>query len=61
MAGKESVQRGKRLRTQEYRLAEQMMNLPKGASELSEDLITTMVETEDLRNELEFLQNFDER
>ena len=46
-----------RLRTQEFRLQELMMNLPEGASVPSEDLITAMVEIEDLRNELEFLQD----
>jgi hypothetical protein len=46
-----------RLRAQESRLQELMMNLPDGASVPSEDLITAMVEAEDLRNELEFLQN----
>jgi hypothetical protein len=42
---------------QERRLQELMMNLPDGASAPSEDLITAIVEAEDLRNELEFLQN----
>jgi hypothetical protein len=46
-----------RLRTQEFRLQEQMMNLPEGASVPSEELITAMIEVEDLRNELEFLQS----
>ena len=38
-------------------MQELMMNLPDGASVPSEDLITAMVEAEDLRNELEFLQS----
>jgi hypothetical protein len=42
---------------QEFRLHELMMNLPEGSSVASEDLITAMVKVEDLRNELEFLQN----
>jgi hypothetical protein len=46
-----------RLCAQESRLQELMKNLPEGASVPSEDLITAMVEIEDLRNELEFLQN----
>jgi len=32
-----------------------MMNLPHGASELPEEMLTTMVELEDLRSDLEFL------
>jgi len=47
----------KRLRTEEFRLHELMMNLPDGASVPSEDLIAAIVEVEDLRNELEFLEN----
>jgi len=46
-----------RLRTQEFRLHELMMDTPEGAYVPSEDLITAMAEVEDLRNELEFLQN----
>ena len=34
-----------------------LMNLPEGASIPTEDVMTTMVEMEDLRNELEFLQS----
>jgi hypothetical protein len=34
-----------------------MTNLPEGASVPSDGLITALVEGEDLRNELEFLQN----
>jgi hypothetical protein len=46
-----------RLGGQEFRLQELMMNLPEGASVPSGDLMTALVEIEDLRNELEFLQN----
>jgi hypothetical protein len=46
-----------RLRAQESRLQELMENLPEGASVPSGDLMTAMVEIEDLRNELEFLHN----
>ena len=46
-----------RLHAQESRLQELMKNIPAGASVPSEDLITATVEIEDLRNELEFLQN----
>lgn len=45
------------LRAQESRLDELMTNLPEGASVPPDELITTMVELEDLRNELESLQN----
>ena len=38
-------------------MQELMENLPEGASVPSEDLITAMVEIEDLHNELEFLRN----
>jgi hypothetical protein len=46
-----------RLHGQEFRLRELMMKLPEGASVPSEDAIAAMVEMEELRNELEFLQN----
>jgi hypothetical protein len=45
------------LRAQEFRLHELMTNLPEGASVPPDELITTMVELEDLRNELESLRN----
>jgi len=42
-------------RTQE--LASEMMNLPDGASEPSEEMLTAIIELEDLRGELEFLRD----
>src|SRR5215469_5845976 len=41
-------------RTQE--LASEMMNLPDGASEPPERMLTAMIELEDLHSELEFLR-----
>ena len=38
-------------------MCELMRNLPEGASVPSEDLITAVVEIEDLRKELEFLRS----
>jgi hypothetical protein len=37
-------------------LASEMMNLPNGASEPPEEMLTAMIELEDLRSELEFLR-----
>jgi hypothetical protein len=34
-----------------------MMNFPHGASEPPEDILTAMIELEDLRSELEFLRD----
>jgi hypothetical protein len=46
------------LHAQEFRLNELIMtSRPEGASVPQDELITAMVELEDLRNELEFLQN----
>ena len=38
-------------------LESEMMNLSHGASEPSEDMLTVMVELEDLHNELQFLRD----
>jgi hypothetical protein len=46
-----------RLRAQEFRLHELMMKLPEGASVPTDDLVTALVEWEDLRDQLKFLQN----
>lgn len=46
-----------RLRTQELRLHELIMNFPEPASGPSEDLIAALVELEDLRSDLRFLQD----
>jgi hypothetical protein len=42
-------------RTQE--LASEMMKLPDGASEPPEEMLTAMIELEDLRSEFEFLRD----
>jgi hypothetical protein len=39
------------------KLASEMMDLPVGASEPSEETLTAMIELEDLRSELEFLRD----
>jgi hypothetical protein len=57
MGREKELETRERLRKQEFRLHELLMNLPEGASLPTEDLITTMVEAEDLRNELEFLRS----
>jgi hypothetical protein len=45
------------LSAQEFRLHELMTSLFEGASEPQDELITAMVELEDLRSQLEFLQS----